>query len=53
MIANEKVRAPVMCDAVNLPIPASASLMQTSRVIQSIQAETRHPEDVGRLLIVN
>lgn len=55
LIVNKKVRTClwVMCDVVNLPIPASASLMQTNRVVQCIKAEIGHPEDVGRLLTVN
>lgn len=36
----------MICYAVNLPIPAPASLVQTSRVIQCIKAKSGHPEAV-------
>jgi len=44
-VAKEKVRASVTCNVVNLPIQASASLMQTRRVIQCIKTKTGHPEN--------
>lgn len=38
IIAKEKVKASLMRHVINLPIPASDSLMQTSRVTQCVRA---------------